>query len=165
VNATIITLVPKKLIPSTMGDYRPISCCNLIYKCVTKILANSLVPCLDGIISSNQTAFNRSISENILLAQELLRDYHKKGGKAQCTLKVDLMKAYDSINWDFVLHCLACFGIPAEFINWVRVCIILGSQWLLKVPYKVFLKGRRVLGEESPLSPYLVVIVMEILDS
>jgi len=80
----------------------------------------------------------------------VLRDYHKKGGKAQCTLKVDLMKAYDSINWDFVLHCLAWFGIPAEFINWVRVCIILVSRWLLKVPYKVFLKGRRVLGKESP---------------
>jgi hypothetical protein len=54
---------------------------------------------------------NRSISENILLAQEVLRDYHKKGGKARCTLKVDLMKAYDSVNWDFLLHSLACFGL------------------------------------------------------
>lgn len=31
VNATILTLVPKKINPSTMGDFRPISCCNLIY--------------------------------------------------------------------------------------------------------------------------------------
>jgi hypothetical protein len=40
VNATIITLVPKKINPASMGDYRPISCCNFIYKCITKILAN-----------------------------------------------------------------------------------------------------------------------------
>jgi hypothetical protein len=95
-NATILTLVPKKKNPTTMGDYRPISCCNLIYKCITKILANRLLPGLDDIISPNQGAFipNRSISENILLAQELVCDYHKKKGRPRSTLKVDLMKAY-----------------------------------------------------------------------
>jgi hypothetical protein len=84
VNATI-TLVPKKKNPATMSDYRPISCCNLIYKCITKILANRLLLGLDNIISSNQEAFisKRSISENILLAQELVCDYHKKKDKPQ----------------------------------------------------------------------------------
>jgi hypothetical protein len=54
-----------------MGDFHPISCCNLIYKCITKILANQLVSCLEDLISPNQTAFipNRSIAENVLLAQ------------------------------------------------------------------------------------------------
>jgi hypothetical protein len=46
VNATIITLVPKKVNPSKMGDFRPISCFNMIYKCITKILANRLISCL-----------------------------------------------------------------------------------------------------------------------
>lgn len=53
VNANILTLVPHKKNPATMGDYRPISCCNIIYKCITKILANRLLPGLDDIISSN----------------------------------------------------------------------------------------------------------------
>jgi hypothetical protein len=60
------------------------------------------------VISCNQGAFipSRSNSENILLSQELVSNYHKENGKARCTLKVDLMKAYDSLNWDDVLYCL-----------------------------------------------------------
>lgn len=92
---------------------------------VPKILANQLVPRLDAKISPNQTAFvpTRSIAENILLAQEVIKGYHKNEGQARCTIKVDLMKVYDSINWEFVLHSLGCFGIPEKFIGWVRECI------------------------------------------
>jgi hypothetical protein len=52
------------------------------------------------LLSLNQGAFipNRSIVENILLAQELVCDYHKVKGKPRCTLKVNLMKAYDSVS-------------------------------------------------------------------
>jgi hypothetical protein len=76
----------------------------VINKCITKILANRL-PCLGAIISPNQTTFvpHRSIAENVLLAQEIVKDYHKEKGKARCTLNVDIMKACDSLNWDFIL--------------------------------------------------------------
>lgn len=86
VNATIITLVPKVPNPTKGGDFRPISCCNIIYKCITKILANRLRPCLDGVVSANQTAFvpSRCIAENILLAQELVKNYHKDGYSKIC---------------------------------------------------------------------------------
>jgi hypothetical protein len=97
VNATILTLVPKKANPSAMGDFRPIACCNVIYKCITKITSNRLLPILNDMVSLNQSAFipSRSISENVLLAQELVRNYHKEEGDPRCTLKIDLMKAYD----------------------------------------------------------------------
>jgi hypothetical protein len=70
VNATIITLVPKKINPSSMGDFRPISCCNVIYKCITKILSNRMLPFLGDLVRMNQSAFipSRSMSENVLLA-------------------------------------------------------------------------------------------------
>jgi len=73
-NATIITLVPKRKNPFSMGDYRPISCCNVVYKCITKILANRLRVGLNDVVSQNQGAFipGRSIAENILLAQEIV---------------------------------------------------------------------------------------------
>lgn len=64
-----------------------------------------------------------SIAENMLLAQEVVRDYHKNGGKARCTLKVDLMKAYDFVNSDFTLFFLSCFGFPEVFVGWVCECI------------------------------------------
>lgn len=70
-------------------------------------------PGLDLIVSQSQTAFipNRSISENVLLAQELRN--HKNKGQEKCTIKVELMKAYDSLDREFILHCLACFGAPS----------------------------------------------------
>jgi hypothetical protein len=70
VNSTIITLVPKVPNPSSITEFRPIACCNVLYKCITKILANRFRSCLSDLISSNQTAFvkGRIISENILLA-------------------------------------------------------------------------------------------------
>jgi len=105
-NATIITLVPRRKNPSSMGDDRPISCCNVVYKCITKILTNRLRLGLNDIVSANQGAFipGISISENILLAQEIVSDYHKNNGKPRCTLKIDLMKPYDSVSWDFIVH-------------------------------------------------------------
>jgi hypothetical protein len=100
VNATILTLVPKKINPSAMGDFRPIACCNVIYKCITKIMANRMLPLLGDLVSMNQYAFipNKSISENVLFAQEIVRNYHKEIGKPRCAMKVELMKAYDSLS-------------------------------------------------------------------
>ena len=78
-NATILTLVPKKVNPYAMGDFRPIACCNVVYKCITKIISNRMLPLLSDLVSLNQSAFipSRNISENVLLAQEIVRDYHK----------------------------------------------------------------------------------------
>jgi hypothetical protein len=57
VNATILTLVPKKPNALVMGDFRPIACCNVLYKCITKIMSNRMLPFLDSLISRNQSAF------------------------------------------------------------------------------------------------------------
>ncbi|GKD80902.1 hypothetical protein Tco_1347741, partial [Tanacetum coccineum] len=45
-------------------------------------------------------AFNvrRSIQDNILLTQELLKGYNRKGGPKRCSLKIDIAKAYDTVN-------------------------------------------------------------------
>jgi hypothetical protein len=108
-----------------MEDYRPISCCNVIYKCITKILANRLLSGLSDLISPSQAAFipGRSIAENGMLAQEVARNYLWGEGKPRCTVKVDVMKAYDSVSWRFILHCLKCIGAPIRYVDWVRKCI------------------------------------------
>ncbi|KAK9273957.1 hypothetical protein L1049_018769 [Liquidambar formosana] len=119
VNATIIALVPKVSNPSSMGDFRPISCCNTIYKCISKIIANRLKPCLPDLICPNQSASinGRKISDNILLAQELLKNYHRRGGPPRCAIKVDLMKAYDSVNWDFIVDTLTTLNTSVHLVN------------------------------------------------
>lgn len=76
VNSTILALVPKKTDSLEMRDFRPIACCNVFYKVVSKILANRLNVLLPSIITENQTAFvkGRLLMENVLLASELVKD-------------------------------------------------------------------------------------------
>ena len=99
----------------------------MLYKCITKILANRVKSCLSDLISPSQTPFVkwRIISEKILLAQELVKCYHRNKGKARCAIKVDLKKDYDSVEWNFILMCLLAVGCPAKYVNWVDTSIIL----------------------------------------
>ncbi len=114
VNSTAITLVPKKPNANLPKDYRPISCCTTLYKCISKLLANRFQKVLSGWISSNQTAFvpGRNINENIWLAHEVVRNSHRSGLTPRCAIKIDLMKAFDSLNWAFLLPLLEAFGFP-----------------------------------------------------
>lgn len=62
-------------------------------------MANHCWVILGDFVGNQQIAFisGRMIGDNILLAQELLRNYHRDKGTLRCALKVNLMKAYDSV--------------------------------------------------------------------
>ncbi|XP_013739623.2 uncharacterized protein LOC106442489 [Brassica napus] len=125
VNSTILALIPKKTKALEMRDYRPIACCNMIYKVVSKILANRLKVILPRIILANQSAFvkGRLFMENVLLASEIVKDYHKDSISPRCAMKLDISKAFDSVQWYFLLNCLAVMGFPSKFIHWIRLCV------------------------------------------
>jgi len=120
----VVALIPKISNPSTIGDFRPISCCNTIYKCIAKIIEDRVKRVLD-IVSPFQLAFveGRRISDNIMLSQELLRNYRRDNGSLRCALKVDLMKAYDSVRWDFLIGMLQRLGFPEHMVVWIQECI------------------------------------------
>lgn len=120
VNSTILALIPKKTDSMEMRDYRLIACCNVIYKVVSKIIANRLKKLLPNIISENQSAF---IMENVLLALEMVKDYHKESISPRCVMKIDISKAFDSVQWEFVLKGLKALGFPGKFLHWIRLCI------------------------------------------
>ncbi|KAK4384291.1 hypothetical protein Sango_3076000 [Sesamum angolense] len=88
-----------------VAEFRPISCCNVIYKVITKILVSRIRESLDLLISPSQNAFvpGRLISDNILLAQELFSGYNQCRLPPRCALKVDQRKAYDTVEWDFLI--------------------------------------------------------------
>ncbi|KAL0308135.1 UNVERIFIED_CONTAM: hypothetical protein Sangu_2992100 [Sesamum angustifolium] len=69
VDATLLSLISKVQVPATVADFRPISCCNVLYKAITKIMVQRLSPILKCLISPSHNAFipGRSISDNVLL--------------------------------------------------------------------------------------------------
>lgn len=124
-NSTVLTLVPKSDHADTITNYRPITCCNTIYKVVSKMLTNRLKQILPEIISPNQSAFvaGRTIVQNILICQDLVRLYNRKQTTSRCLIKIDLRKAYDTVEWEFVAEMLHALKFPQQFIKWIMKCI------------------------------------------
>ena len=118
-NTTIISLIPKVPIPSSIGDFRPISCCNTVYKCISKLISNRLQKVLPNIVNHAQSTFikGRKISDNVLLTQDLMSDYHKNCGIPRAVAKMDLMKAYDTVSWEFLFDLLHVLGFPTTMIG------------------------------------------------
>ncbi|WZZ63719.1 hypothetical protein YC2023_075089 [Brassica napus] len=129
VNSTILALIPKKNPAQTMRDYRSISCCNLIYKVISKILANRLKTILLVAIEPNQSAFikGRLLSENVLLDNELVNGYHLPSISDRCTIKLDISKAFDTVKWSFITAVLPAMGLPCQFIRWIYLCVSTAS--------------------------------------
>lgn len=99
VNTTLLSLIPKTNYPNGVGDYRPIACCNVIYKAITKILTKRLQGVIGQLISESQGAFvrERSIIDNIMVCQGLVRNYTRENGAPRCLIKMDIKKTYDTL--------------------------------------------------------------------
>ena len=166
VNATILSLIPKTTTAQTMKDYRPIACCNLLYKVISKVLANRLKIIFPAAVEANQCAFITEclLLENVLLASELVTGYHKTTNKEKCAIKFDISKAFDTVKWSFITSVLQAMGLPPQFIQWIRLCI---STAVFSVVVNGSLEGfftsARGIRQGCSLSPYLYVILNNVL--
>ncbi|GJZ74268.1 RNA-directed DNA polymerase, eukaryota, reverse transcriptase zinc-binding domain protein [Tanacetum coccineum] len=164
INATLIALVPKIYTPKKVSDFRPIACCNVIYKIISKILTNRIKNGLRKIVNMNQSAFipERHIQDNILIVQELLKGYNRKSGSRRSAMKIDLQKAYDSISWDIIKDVLSAVGFHDTMISWI-MSYITTTKFSICVngEIKGYFNGGRGLRQRDPISPYLFTLVME----
>ncbi|KAK9671589.1 hypothetical protein RND81_12G040500 [Saponaria officinalis] len=85
-NTTLIALISKKKVATSVLDFRPTSCCTVVYKIFCRILTSRLQNVMGKLVGEEQTAFvqGRSIFENILLSQSLVKGYSWKFLTPRC---------------------------------------------------------------------------------
>jgi hypothetical protein len=110
--------------PKSFGGYRPIALCNLVYKIISKIIATRIKSCLSFGISKEQFGFleGRQITDAIGVVQETLHSLKVKNIKA-LVLKLDLIKAYDRVDWGFLRLVLLQVGLSLEATDWILGCV------------------------------------------
>ncbi|XP_071721951.1 uncharacterized protein [Rutidosis leptorrhynchoides] len=118
INATFLVLIGKIDKPVNMKDFRPIALCNVLYKILSKVLANRLKSILPLIVSPSQSAFvpGRKITDNIVIAFELIHSMRRKkrGKYGDVVLKLDISKAYDRVDWRFFEFIMRKMGFHAR---------------------------------------------------
>jgi hypothetical protein len=165
-NHSYVTLIPKTKSPEKVTEYRPISLCNVVYKLISKVLANRLKKVLPQVVSETQSAFvpGRMITNNVLIAFETLHHmHHQRSGKVgSMALKLDMSKAYDRVEWGFLKQVMTRMGFCDKWISLIMECIS-------TVSYSLLINGEptghiiptRGIRQGDPISPYLFLLCAE----
>ena len=163
---SFITLIPKVKNPKYISQYQPISLSNVLYRAYSKVLANRLKKLLPSIVSKQQSAFmtDHLISDNIIVAFETLHYMrnHSTGSTSFMTLKLDMSKAYDRVEWRYMEKLMKRMRFCEAWVKLMMGCISTTT-------YSILINGEsqgniiptRGLRQGDPLSPYLFLLCTE----
>jgi len=124
-NSNTLVLIPKNTSADTVDQFRPIAIANFKHKIITKVLADRLAKILPNIVSQEQRAFihGRNIKDCICLTSEAINLMQAKAYGGNLAMKVDIAKAFDTLDWKFLINVLRSFGFSNVFCDWILVIL------------------------------------------
>ncbi|XP_058211464.1 uncharacterized protein LOC131323632 [Rhododendron vialii] len=166
INSTFVSLIPKVDCPLIFKDFRPISMVGCVYKLMSKVLANRIKAHLPLVIGESQAAFigGKQILDGVLVANEVIHSWKTRniGG---LILKIDFERAYDCVNWEFLLDLLSKLGFRVNWCRWIKECCSsVSMSVLINGSASKEFTTQKGLRQGDPLSPFLFNIVVEALN-
>ena len=149
-----------------MEQFRPIAIGNFKFKVISKILADKLSSIMPAITSVQQRGFIKgwSIKDCICLTYEIINVLHKRSFGGNIAIKVDMAKAFDTLNWNFLLKVLKAFGFSEVFCNWIK-SILESARMSITINGKLhrYFACSRGVRQGDPISPLLFCLAEEVL--
>ena len=165
-NSNTLVLIPKTNNADSVDQYRPIAVANFKFKIISKILADRLASIMPAITSVQQRGFirGRNIKDCICLTSEAINVLNKKSFGGNMALKVDIEKAFDTLDWNFLLRVLKAFGFNDIFCNWIQ-SILASAKISISINGKLhgFFSCSRGVRQGDPLSPLLFCLAEEVI--
>ena len=165
-NANTIILIPKTNDADTIEQFRPIALANVKFKIISNILAGRLASILPNIVSQEQRGFikGRNIKDCITLTSEAINLLDKKCFGGNLALKIDISKAFDTLNWEFLLNVLKKFGFNNTFCSWIEA-ILRSAKISISIngTQQGYFSCKRGVRQGDPLSPLLFCLAEEVL--
>ena len=163
----VITLLFKKGRSDLIQNYRPISLTNYDYKILAFTLSTRMQSVISKLISNDQSAYirNRYIGNNARFLQDIIN--LSENYDLPCALiSLDFEKAFDSLDWKFMIECLKKYNFGENFIKWINILynkpsMIIKNNGHFSRSISLFTGIR----QGCPVSALIFILAMEVLSN